>query len=87
MNRVRYYNLVETGVTDNFNIGVVVIKDGVIPEETIRLALECHFVAEIRVKSVELDPIGASIGVVFDIERDGQMETEYAIGHQTWIYN
>lgn len=87
MNRVKYYNLVESGVTDYFNIGVVVIKDGVIPEEAISIALTAHFDAEIRVKSVEIDPIGASIGVVFDIERDGQMETEYAIGHQTWIYN
>lgn len=85
MNRVRHYNLVETGVDGNFNIGVIAITDGKTDISKVKEALESHFDAEITGVEVKEEVLG-EIEVNFTIDRFDGLKRETVTGYQTWLY-
>lgn len=85
MNSYEIYNLVETGVDDNFNIGVIAITDGEADISKVKEALELHFDAEITDVEVHEEVLG-EIEVNFTIDRFDGLKRETVTGYQTWLY-
>lgn len=85
MNSYEIYNLVESGVADNPNIGAIAITDGEADISKVKEALESHFDAEITDVEVKKVVLG-EIEVNFTIDRFDRLKRETVKGYQTWLY-